>query len=188
MQLYYCRSKLLSLRVSPDFQTLIEVSGRLYNAGLSLRSRYSRLDRQQIFCASVRKNQWGPSKYGYLSLSIPQQYNAKQYWVALIVRGCRPCIIAATATVSHSKTTIWLLNCGLTLAFLFENESDWMKQAGFEPPAPGMLPNRILRRLHIHPSNYMCKSVLTLNVCNYAFWLAVPAIQMHLCSQLLQAV
>ena len=27
------------------------------------------------------------------------------------------------------------------------------------------------RSLHTHPSNYTCKSVLTLNVCNYALWL-----------------
>lgn len=29
----------------------------------------------------------------------------KQYWLALLVQGCRPCIIAVTATVSHPK--IW---------------------------------------------------------------------------------
>lgn len=52
---------------------------------LSLRSRYSRLDRQQIFCVSVVENQWGPSKYGYLSSSIPQWYNVKQCWVVPIV-------------------------------------------------------------------------------------------------------
>lgn len=62
------------------------------------------------FVPRLGKNQWGPSKYGYHSPSIPQQHNAKQYWVALIVQICRPCIIAVTATVSHSETTTWLLN------------------------------------------------------------------------------
>lgn len=36
-------------------------------------------DKQQIFCAPVKKNQWGPSKYGSPSLacSPPQQHNVK---------------------------------------------------------------------------------------------------------------
>lgn len=56
---------------------------------------------------------------------------------------------------------------------------------------PGISPRppiQILHSLRVHPSNYMCKSVLTLNVCNYAFCLPLAAIQMHLCSQLLRAV
>lgn len=99
MQLCHSQSKLHLV-----FKRWLRVSRTFHNAGLSLSSRYSRMDKQQIFCAPVRKNQWGPSKYGYISQS--QSHSSamqKQYWLVLLVQGCRPCIIAVTATVSQSK-------------------------------------------------------------------------------------
>lgn len=146
--------------------TLIKVNKRL--GGMWLMSRYSTLDRQQIFCASVGKNQWGPYKYGYHSPSNTQQYNAMLCTVYTMVQGH---VHSSNSHCFPSQHWIKHQNCKLTLDFIHKritenpcymycgivfdlNETKW-----FDPNPWACFP---FRSCFSNSLNYMCKTILTL--------------------------